>query len=40
MAVGVNYYYGLVDVAIDQNVKMINQSLYIYFKVPIGAGKV
>jgi len=39
MAVGINYYYGLVDVSTvpDQTIK--NSSLYFYIKIPIGVGK-
>lgn len=36
MAVGVNYYYGLVDVAIGDDV-IKNSALYVYMKIPIGA---
>lgn len=37
-AVGINYYYGLVDVSkTDQNIK--NSAIYFYVKIPIGVGK-
>jgi len=39
MAVGINYYYGLVDVSADPDLKIKNSALYIYMKIPIGVGK-
>jgi hypothetical protein len=39
MAVGINYYYGFVDVSADPSQKIKNSALYIYMKVPIGVGK-
>jgi hypothetical protein len=38
MAIGINYYYGLVNVSKTPDVKMMNSSIYFYFKVPIGIG--
>jgi len=37
-AVGVNYYYGLMNISEIPGTTMKNQSLYVYFKIPIGAG--
>jgi hypothetical protein len=39
MAVGVNYYYGLVDVSADPAQEIRNSALYFYIKIPIGVGK-
>jgi hypothetical protein len=39
MAVGVNYYFGLVDVSKTADVSVKNSSIYFYVKIPIGAGK-
>ena len=39
MAVGINYYYGLVDVSNDPAQKIKNSAIYIYMKIPIGVGK-
>ncbi len=39
-AVGINYYYGLVDVSKIPNSKRINSSVYLYCKIPIGTGTV
>jgi hypothetical protein len=39
MAVGINYYYGLVDVSADPDIKIKNSALYFYMKIPIGVGK-
>ena len=36
MSVGVNYYYGLSNVSLLEDVKIRNSSIYIYIKVPIG----
>ena len=37
-AVGINYYYGLMNISNVPNQKMKNSALYVYFKLPIGAG--
>ena len=37
-AVGINYYYGLMNVSKIPDQKIKNSSLYVYFKIPIGAG--
>jgi hypothetical protein len=37
-AVGINYYYGLMNVSKVPDQKIKNSSLYVYFKIPIGAG--
>jgi hypothetical protein len=39
MAVGINYYYGLMNVSKKAESKVRNSSLYLYIKIPIGAGK-
>ena len=39
MAVGINYYYGLVDVSSNPDMKIKNSALYFYMKIPIGVGK-
>jgi hypothetical protein len=39
MAVGINYYYGLVDVSADPDLKIKNSAIYFYMKIPIGVGK-
>jgi hypothetical protein len=39
MAVGINYYYGLVDVSADPLQEIRNSALYFYIKIPIGVGK-
>jgi len=39
MAVGINYYYGLVDVSSDPAQEIRNSALYFYIKIPIGVGK-
>jgi len=39
MAVGINYYYGLVNVSKTPDVTMKNSSIYFYMKIPIGLGK-
>jgi hypothetical protein len=39
MAVGVNYYYGLVDVSTNPDLKIKNSAIYFYMKIPIGVGK-
>ena len=38
MAVGINYYYGLVNVSLTPDVTMKNSSLNFYLKIPIGLG--
>lgn len=38
ISTGVNYYYGLANVSKVEGVKIKNSSIYIYVKVPIGAG--
>jgi hypothetical protein len=39
MAVGINYYYGLVNVSDNPDLKIKNSSIYFYMKIPIGVGK-
>jgi hypothetical protein len=39
MAVGINYYYGLVDVSDNPDIKIKNSAIYFYIKIPIGVGK-
>jgi hypothetical protein len=39
MAVGINYYYGLVDVSTNPDMKIKNSSIYFYMKIPIGVEK-
>ena len=39
MAVGINYYYGLVDVSSDPDQEIKNSAFYFYIKIPIGVGK-
>lgn len=39
MSAGINYYYGLVDVSADPDLKIKNSAIYFYIKIPIGAGK-
>jgi hypothetical protein len=39
MAVGINYYYGLVDVSAEPDQEIRNSALYFYIKIPIGVGK-
>lgn len=38
MAIGINYYYGLVNVSKTPDVTMKNSSVYFYIKIPIGLG--
>jgi hypothetical protein len=38
MAIGINYYYGLVNVSKTPDVTMKNSSVYFYLKLPIGLG--
>lgn len=37
-AVGINYYYGLMNISNVEGQKMKNSAFYVYFKIPIGAG--
>jgi hypothetical protein len=39
MSVGINYYYGLVDVSKNPYLKIKNSAFYFYLKIPIGVGK-
>jgi hypothetical protein len=39
-AIGINYYYGLVDVSKIPDSKRKNSSIYLYCKIPIGTGSV
>jgi hypothetical protein len=39
MAVGINYYYGLVDVSAEPDKEIRNSAFYFYIKIPIGVGK-
>ena len=39
MAVGINYYYGLVDLSTVPDQKIKNSAIYFYMKIPIGVGK-
>jgi hypothetical protein len=39
MSAGINYYYGLVDVSTNPDMKIKNSAVYFYFKIPIGVGK-
>ena len=39
MAVGINYYYGLVDVSSSSDQTIKNSAIYFYMKIPIGVGK-
>lgn len=39
MSIGINYYYGLVDVYKDPNITKKNSYVNIFFKLPIGLGK-
>ncbi|MDO8951628.1 MAG: outer membrane beta-barrel protein [Draconibacterium sp.] len=36
-SIGVNYYYGLVDVSLNPDYKIKNSALYFFVKIPIGA---
>lgn len=38
MAVGISYYYGLVNTSLTPDVTMKNSSIYFYVKIPIGVG--
>jgi len=37
-SIGMNYYYGMVDVYKSEDLKVTNSSLYAYVRIPIGAG--
>ena len=39
MAVGINCYYGLVDVSTVPDQKIKNSAIYFYMRIPIGVGK-
>lgn len=39
MAIGISYYYGLVNVSLTPDVLMKNSSLNFYLKIPIGLGE-
>jgi hypothetical protein len=39
MAVGINYYYGMVDISANPDMKIKNSAIYFYLKIPIGVGK-
>jgi hypothetical protein len=39
MSAGINYYYGLVDVSNNPDLKIKNSAIYFYLKIPIGVGK-
>ena len=39
MAVGINYYYGLVDISNVPDLTVKNSAIYFYIKIPIGLGK-
>jgi len=39
MAVGINYYYGLVNTSNVPDLTVKNSSIYFYIKIPIGLGK-
>ncbi|MFO7668779.1 MAG: porin family protein [Bacteroidales bacterium] len=39
MSAGINYYYGLVNVSERPDLKIRNSAIYLYMKIPIGAGK-
>jgi len=36
-SIGVNYYYGLVDVSLNPDYKIKNSAFYFFVKIPIGA---
>lgn len=38
MSIGVNYYYGLVNVSKNPDLTINNSAIYFYIKIPIGAG--
>jgi hypothetical protein len=37
VSVGINYYYGLVDVSANPDLEIRNSAIYFYVKIPIGA---
>jgi len=39
MSAGINYYYGLVNVSENPDLKIKNSSIYFYLKIPIGVEK-
>jgi len=39
MAAGINYYHGLMNISTLSANKITNSSIYLYIKIPIGAGK-
>ena len=39
MSAGINYYYGLVNVSENPDLKIKNSSIYLYLKIPIGVEK-
>jgi hypothetical protein len=39
MAVGINYYYGMVNISKASDLTIKNSSIYFYLKIPIGIGK-
>ena len=39
MSAGINYYYGLVNVSNNPDLKIRNSSIYFYIKIPIGVEK-
>ena len=39
MAVGINYYYGLVNVSNNPDLTIKNSAIYFYIKIPIGMGE-
>ena len=39
MAAGFYYYHGLMNVSTSSDTKITNSSIYLYIKIPIGAGK-
>jgi hypothetical protein len=39
ISIGINYYYGLVNVSKTPDLKIRNSSIYLNIKIPIGAGK-
>ncbi len=38
-SLGANYYYGIVDVYKPSDLKITNSTLYVYVRIPIGAGE-
>jgi hypothetical protein len=39
-SIGINYYYGFVDVSANPDLKIKNSSIYFFAKIPIGVGKI